>query len=136
MRVVLDPNVLISAAISRGTTYDLVTGWFEDPSFEVVACPMLIDELTAVLARQKFRQWIDAGEARTFIYRFGGTAVMVDDPETIPEVTGDPKDDYLVSLAITAEADGIVSGDADLRSLGGEPKVWTPRDFLDLLARQ
>jgi len=49
-------------------------------------------------------------------------------------VTRDPKDDYLVALALGADADAITSGDDDLHAatdLGVE--VLTPRELLTRL---
>jgi predicted nucleic acid-binding protein len=51
-------------------------------------------------------------------------------------VTRDPADDYLLALALTAEASAIVSGDADLTELASAPvTVLTPRAFLEALGR-
>lgn len=48
-----------------------------------------------------------------------------------PKVTGDPKDDYLVALALSSGCDAIVSGDKDLVAYGGPPPVVSPRSLLD-----
>lgn len=51
-----------------------------------------------------------------------------------PAVTRDPKDDYLVAIALAARADAITSGDDELhaaKDLGVE--VLTPRELLTCL---
>lgn len=58
-----------------------------------------------------------------------------DDPSHAPVVTEDPGDDYLVALAVAANAEVLVSGDSHLTELTDPPvPVLTPREFLERLA--
>ena len=67
MRAVLDPNVLVSAAISpTGQPRQILTAWIEQ-RFELIASPALLDELADVLARPKFRRYITVAVATEFI---------------------------------------------------------------------
>jgi hypothetical protein len=54
---------------------------------------------------------------------------------TIPAVTRDPKDDYLLAYALVGQADYLVTGDDDLLSLGqvDNVRIVTPRRFSELL---
>lgn len=57
---------------------------------------------------------------------------MRSDPSSEPGLTCDPKDDYLVALALASDADWIVSGDADLLELDTpDVPVLSPRAFLE-----
>lgn len=134
MRAVLDPNVLISALLSpAGPPAQVVLAW-DAGRFELIASPRLINELADVLARPKFRRWIDASDAVEFVSRVQEGALLEADPPPSPGLTGDPGDDYLVALA-RAEADYLVSGDSHLTGLAEpDPPVLTPRQFLDRLA--
>lgn len=134
MRALLDPNVLVSAAISpAGPPRQIVTAWV-DGRFELIASPALLDELRDVLARPRFRRWISAAVAAEFLDGLAQDAVIVDDPPAPPGVSPDPDDDYLIALARAARADCLVSGDAHLLDLDAiDPPVLTPRRFLDLL---
>ena len=59
MRVVLDANVLISAAISHGPSHRIVHAWLTDEPFELVICYRLIEEVRSVLTeRPRLRKWI------------------------------------------------------------------------------
>ena len=51
MRVVVDPNVLVAAAITDGVSARLLDHWLTIRSFEIVVCPMLIAVLRDVLGR-------------------------------------------------------------------------------------
>jgi putative PIN family toxin of toxin-antitoxin system len=55
--------------------------------------------------------------------------------QPIPALTRDPKDDYLIAYALVGGAEYLVTGDADLLSLGqvDRVKILTARDFLTLL---
>jgi predicted nucleic acid-binding protein len=48
----------------------------------------------------------------------------------VQNATPDPKDDYLVALAVCADADVLCSGDADLQGLT-EVTVLTPAQLLE-----
>ncbi|HEV7175475.1 MAG TPA: putative toxin-antitoxin system toxin component, PIN family [Solirubrobacteraceae bacterium] len=134
MRAVLDPNVLVSAAISpTGQPRQILTAWIEQ-RFELIASPALLDELADVLARPKFRRYITVAVATEFIDGLATDATIVADPPELPGVSPDPDDDYLVALARAAGADYLVSGDRHLLDLTDpNPPVLTPRQFLDLL---
>lgn len=97
-------------------------------------CPILIGELRGVLQRPKFRRWIEAVEAADFVDRLVREAESWADPTDVPPVTGDLKDDYLVALYRSCQADLLVSGDSDLLELEADDViVLTPGGFLERL---
>ena len=58
MRAVLDPNVLVSAAISgRGVPAEILRRW-EDGEFELVVSAEILFELSEVLRRPSFRRYL------------------------------------------------------------------------------
>ena len=63
MRVILDPNMHVSAVVTSGVPADLLDRWLTDRPFELAACPSLIAELRGVLERPKFRRWITVEDA-------------------------------------------------------------------------
>ena len=131
MKVVIDPNVLISAVITSGVSAMLLDRWLTDRPFDVVVCPALVGELRTVLARERFRRWISVPESEIFVRRLEREAEQWADPADVPAMTGDPKDDYLVALYLDCDADLLVSGDSDLLDLEAEDvDVLTPGDLL------
>lgn len=130
MRVVIDPDVLVAAAITDGVSARLLDHWLTVRSFELVVCPMLIAELRDVRGRDKFRRWITHTEATLLLERLEQEAESRRDPVEIPQSTPDPKDDYLVALYREADADALVTGDADFAGLTGELVVMTPAEML------
>lgn len=134
MRVVVDPNVLVSAVVADGVSSQLIDRWLTDRPFQIVVCPMLTDELRDVLIRDKFRRWITVDEAELLIGRLEEEAEPWTDPTAVPPVTDDPKDDYLVALFSDSQADLLVSGDSDLLEITTiDVTVITPAQFLERL---
>lgn len=135
MRVVVDPNVLISAAISSaGPPRAIIDAW-TGGRFELVASPKLLDELRDVLHRPKLRRWISMQLADEFIDGLAQDAMIAPDPPAPSGLSRDPDDDYLIALARAAHADYLASGDRDLLDLtDADPPVLSPRQFVDLLA--
>ena len=136
MRVVLDANVFVSAAIRSGPSYRIVQRWLQGGSFEVVMCPTLLAEIDEVLTgRERLRRWIDLGLAERFVDTLRALVDLVDDPDEVIAAIRDRDDDYLVALAQTHRADFIVTGDRDLLEWAyQQPPVITPAAFEALLA--
>ncbi len=136
MRAVLDPNVLVSALLSRrGPPREIVAAWTQG-RFELVASPALLSELRDVLARPKFRRWISSAAATEYVDGLQDAALVIDDPPPQPGLSPDPDDDYLVALSRAGAVDYIVSGDSHLLGLADpDPPVLTPRQFLDRLGK-
>ena len=135
MKVVLDANVFVSAAIASGPSHRIVQAWLADCSFEVVVCPEILVEVQAVLVeRPRLRKWIDIATAELFLETVSAAAELVADPEQVHPITRDRDDDYLVSLARLHKVDYIVSGDRDLLDWSEQsPPVIAPAAFELLL---
>ena len=59
MEVILDANVLVSAAIQTGPSYRLVARWLDRGGIDVVICPALLAEVEDVLDRPGLRKRVD-----------------------------------------------------------------------------
>jgi putative PIN family toxin of toxin-antitoxin system len=134
VQAVLDPNVVISGAISpRGAPADVLRS-LAGGEFELIASQALLSELERALAYPKLRPYISESDAAELVRWLADSASVVGDPDTDPPVhSRDPDDDYLIALA-SAHRAALVSGDKDLLALEREIPVFSPRAFLDLLA--
>jgi putative PIN family toxin of toxin-antitoxin system len=111
----------------------LLARWLEG-EFELVVTERLLAELEATLARPKLQRHFDEAEVNGFLELLRGLAESVDDPDAEPTITSrDPKDDYLIAAAATAQAT-LVTGDVHLLELEGAIPVLSPRAFLDSLS--
>jgi uncharacterized protein len=127
-RVVVDPNVLIPAAIAGGTPQRVVQ--LAVGAIRLIACPRLARNLDDVLARDRFLRWRTREQLDRFAGDIRALAQREPDPAQIPRITRDPNDDYLVALTRAAQADVLCSGDADLADVS-DVTVLTPRQLLD-----
>ena len=134
MRAVLDPNVVISGALSsRGAPADVLRA-VAAGEFELIVSQSLLDELERALAYPKLRRHISEAYAADLVRWVAGSATVVVDPDTDrPAHSLDPDDDYLIGLA-SAHRAALVSGDKHLLALEREIPVFSPRAFLALLA--
>lgn len=136
MRAVLDPNVLISALLSRrGTPARVLRAWVAG-EFELIASPLLLAELGRALGYPKLRERIQKEEAEHFVAALARSAVVVADPASPPPVrSSDSGDDYLLALAASQQA-SLVSGDQHLLALrdAGFP-IDSPGQFIKRLSR-
>jgi uncharacterized protein len=135
LRAVVDPGVFVSALLTpHGTASKLLDALFRG-QWQLVASPLLFEELTEVLLRERFHRYFDATQVYEFVAQLITVAVLVEDPIERPKVTQDADDDYLVALAAAAHSDVLVSGDHHLTDLKrfGDIRIVTPREFLDEL---
>lgn len=137
MRVVLDANVLVSAAISEGPSHRIVKGWLREQTFELVICDRLLGEVRSVLTeRPRLRKWITIEAAGLYVDTLATIADVRPDPAPGPALTRDPDDDYVIHLARAHHAEVIVSGDADLLDWDEQdPPVIPPAEFETRLSK-
>jgi putative PIN family toxin of toxin-antitoxin system len=134
LRAVLDAGVLVAAAITPNGVCGRLLRAVAAGRVAMLACPLLIAELSDVLQRPKFRRYLSTDEARRFVEAVEAVAELRPDPTVPRGLTPDPDDDYLVALARTGGAAYLVSGDPHLTEMEHPtPPVITPARFLALL---
>ena len=133
MRVFLDTNVLISATATRGLCADIFREVLT--SHELVVSDALFTELTRIL-KEKFGASPDLISG--FIRLLHHDTVFAK-PIRHPEVKLKDKDDIVIlSAALSASADLLVTGDKELQSLKkvGDLSIVSPRKFWNELMAQ
>jgi uncharacterized protein len=129
-RVVLDPGVLVSALITPAGAPARLLREIRGGSLELIVSPLLLEELSDVLGRQKFRRYVPLESARDYVDLLAREAFAAPDPDTPPPLrSADPDDDYLISLAHSQNAI-LVSGDKHLLEIGGGAPILAPADLL------
>lgn len=127
--MVIDPNGWISAVINPFGPPARVVDAVSAGEIIAVVTQQLLDELTAVLLRPKFRQWVTVADSIAFVETLGSFADLHPIPAAVPRRLRDPDDDYLVALAEAASA-VIVTGDSDVLDADLSPPAMTPRALL------
>jgi len=133
MRVVVDTGVLVSALIKRQGTTGAVLLALQEGRFTALYSTDLLVEIVEVLGRPAFRNKYhlkpDDITALINLIRLRGELVI---PQRKIAACRDPNDDKFLEAAWEAEADCIVSGDADLLVLTPFENIpiLTPAEFL------
>jgi uncharacterized protein len=129
-RVVIDTNVLISAALVPGNAPSRVVAWvlqhqrllFSEETFE---------ELRTRLHRPKFDRYLSLEDRKLLLHDFNAAADWVA-LEEVASFSRDRDDDKFVQTALNGGARWLVSGDVDLLCLGSVQlvKIMTPAQAL------
>jgi putative PIN family toxin of toxin-antitoxin system len=117
--VIVDTNVLVSGLLWRGPPH-AVLEQIRSGALKFVSSPALLAEFAEVIRRPKFASILSrAGiEPADLVAKVRELAEVTDPPPLLVPVCRDPDDDALLALAVAAQADLIISGDADLLALG------------------
>ena len=114
LRVIIDTNILISYLISKKIiNLDKV---FLSDDVSILFSKELIDELHEVIQRPKMRKYFSEDDALSIlikIVQFGEVYY----PTKATDICRDPKDNFLLDLALEGKADYLITGDADLLDL-------------------
>lgn len=110
MKILVDTNVLVSAALKDKDPEVTILFILSQPDLEWVACPEIIEEYREVLGRQKFglpteilQRWFD-------VLDWAVTVVHADIPIDFPR---DQKDAKFLACALAAGAEFFITGDKD-----------------------
>ena len=133
-RVVIDPNVFVSTAITPAGHLRRILTLSDSGAVTPIVTEHLVDEVADVLARPKFRRYVDVAGVADFLAEVRRLGEWHSDPLDPPKICRDPDDDYLLALAIASKADALVTGDDDLPAVPNPGvEIITPRELLDCL---
>lgn len=132
MRVFVDTNVLVSAVATRGICADLLR--IVASEHELVVGEVVLTELRRVLATRIRLPAERIDEVETFLR----TYEVVAKPDAMdPVVVRDESDRWVLANARAAQADVLITGDADLLAVAATAglHIVTPREFWEELRR-
>lgn len=133
MRILIDTNILISAALnSHGTPYKAYLKAVTYPNKGII-CDQNIEELWRIFNR-KFPTKI------SMLEKFLAYSLSVIEVATTPEMEEDAeklirdvKDRPILRTALNAKADVLLTGDKDFLESGvTDPKIMTAAEFLEI----
>jgi len=134
IRAVLDTNLWISYLI--GGRLDELDRLFVRNDLVLLFSPELLREFVAVASRVKFIKYFSQVDLGKLLDRFNRFGEIVD-PNISFSLCRDPKDNFLLSLAVSGHADYLVTGDGDLLELNtiGDTAITTAAEFLSILGQ-
>ncbi|HZJ50796.1 MAG TPA: PIN domain-containing protein [Actinomycetota bacterium] len=126
--------MLIAGTLTHeGATSNLLDLWLGG-EFELVVCPRLIQEVVITLVTSEDIEQVRhlQGRGKGLTQRLSEEGVLLDDPKDPPRVVpDDPNDDYLVALALAAEADFFVTRDRHFEKVRvREVRIMSPRQMI------
>jgi len=113
MRVVLDTNVFIAAALKGGFSEDIIK--MATNNIVVLVCSKEILQELYVKLTEKF-QWSDK-DASYFVDTLKEVVEIVEIKQKITVITRDPEDNKILECALSGNTNLIVSSDQDLIQL-------------------
>lgn len=128
-RIIIDTNLWVSFLITKDfTKLDEII--FSKQGI-LVFSQELLDEFIEVARRPKFRRFFSDSDIEEMLETIEEYADFVK-VQTPVKVCRDPKDNFLLSLAVDGSADILLTGDKDLLDLTkfGETTISTISDFL------
>ena len=130
-KFVIDTNVLISALLFKSSAPFRAIELAERQGV-ILYSEATLKELEAVLSRQKFNRYLSFEERQIFLLKFIISSQLISITEKIT-VCRDEKDNKFLELAISGNADIIVTGDLDLLVLNPfqSVEIITPDIFIN-----
>lgn len=130
-RFVVDTNVLISALLLK-TSVPFRAIELAEKQGIILYSEATLNELEQVLNRKKFNKYLSLEDRQVFLLKFISTSELVSITEKIA-VCRDEKDNKFLELAVSGNANVIVTGDFDLLVLNPfqSVEIITPDMFID-----
>ncbi|MBK8972588.1 MAG: putative toxin-antitoxin system toxin component, PIN family [Hahellaceae bacterium] len=134
MRAILDTNVLLGALTSPLGPPDAIYRAWRAAHFDLVTSAVQLNELRRVSRYPKLKSILPAHRVGTLVNNMQRAIVLVQLPP-LPEgiEANDPNDAFLLAMALSSDADYLVTGDrrAGLLQRGsiGRTRIVTPATF-------
>jgi putative PIN family toxin of toxin-antitoxin system len=131
VRAVIDTNVLLSGLLWRGTPHALMEK-VRTGALTLISSPALLAEFAEVMNRPKFEAVLigSTTDPERMLSELRRLAEIIDPPPLPAPVSRDPADDAVLALAGASQADLIISGDADLLTLGSHIPIIDPAEAI------
>ena len=139
LHVVLDSVVAVSAFLTDGLTADLVS--MCQANVNLYTAEEILQEIRHVLLEKphlRNRYTYSSEKVEIFINYLMDISIIIPQLSEIRVIERDPKDDMIISCAVAASADYIVSRDRDLLDLGNyeQIQIVPPEEFIHILRHE
>ena len=111
-RIILDTNVLISGLLLSSSTSQQVFDQVTETETLLIS-EETFTEIYETFIRKKFNKYLSLEKRLQFIYSLRNKAEIVNITSEI-SICRDPKDNKILELAVSGQANFIITGDKDL----------------------
>ncbi|MQY78868.1 MAG: putative toxin-antitoxin system toxin component, PIN family [Bacteroidetes bacterium] len=115
LKVIIDTNLWISFLITK--SHSQIDNLLINKKIRIVFSEELLTEFFDVIQRPKLNKYFSPNDIKELldVFDFYGDLVKV---KSRIEQCRDPKDNFLLSLAVDSKADYLLTGDNDLLEIG------------------
>ena len=133
IKIVVDTNLWISFCV--GSQLSVLVDAIIKRKVTLCFSKELHDEIFEVLSRPKLKKIIKQERVKALHSLLQNRINFTSKLSSSPIIERDPKDNFLLDLAVSSKADCIITGDKDLLVLNPfrEIKIVTVKDFEDLI---
>lgn len=127
-KVIIDTNIWISFLI--GKHLKGLHRHIASDTLKIITCKEQLHELSEVFQRPKIRKYFTSYQINEFFELLDDCSLLTDVKSKV-DICRDPKDNFLLALAIDSDANYIISGDNDLLTLKSfaSAKIISYREF-------
>ena len=128
-KIIIDTNLWISFLISRN--FEKLDFLFSSGKICLLFSEQLFAEFISVTKRDKFRKYFSEIDINELSMRMRNVAKIIK-TTNVQTQCRDPKDNFLLELALDGKADYLITGDKDLLELRifNKTKIIKVEDFL------
>ena len=130
LKVIIDTNLWISFLITK--SHSQIDNLLINKKIRIVFSEELLTEFFDVIQRPKLNKYFSPNDIKELLDVFDFYGDLVEVKSRI-EQCRDPKDNFLLSLAVDSKADYLLTGDNDLLEIGqiGKTKIQTITEFTE-----
>lgn len=134
MKVVIDTNIWISYLL--GGLLNELDEWILSRKLKVVVSEQMLKELSEVISRPIFKSLFTTERVKELFALLDNYALVVSPMQRV-DICRDPKDNFLLEVALEGQVDYLVTGDDDLLVLDPfrDTRILRPADFRKVLLR-
>jgi hypothetical protein len=129
LKIIIDTNLWIRFLITK--SYSRLDDLLINKKIRIVFSEELLTEFIEVIQRPVFAKYFTKDDLQNLLEFFDVYADFIEVSSKIKKCR-DPKDDFLLSLAVDSNADYLLTGDKDLLDLKkiDKTKIMTFTDFV------
>jgi putative PIN family toxin of toxin-antitoxin system len=139
---VLDTNVLVSGLVGQrrrplSPPAALIAAW-RSGEFELIISADILSEVERTLEKPYFSQRITTEQRQRLLTLLRRRSRIVRLTKHVSGVASHRADDLVLSAAVSAGSDYLVTGDGPLQGLGSiqDVRIVSPRDFWNVIQRE
>ncbi len=128
-RIIIDTNLWISFILTGN--FSRLDKIINRDSSVLLFSIELLEEFTDVASRPKFRKYFPTEDLISLLYQIEKNSEFIN-VVSLVDICRDPKDNFLLSLALDGQATHLISGDRDLTDIGkfGKTVILTVAEYL------